>query len=157
FALVDAVGLDFAVQRREAHGKGRFREPIARDERRTPEPARLEALGKALQHADLHHVTADPGYAPAGEVEFADRGIAGPPLAEIVAEGWAEGESAAIFGDQPQPSQRPSGEIGGSEVIDRHLRHERRQAEPDEAHVMVERQPRYAPVALVDFQAVVDD
>ena len=75
---------------------------------------------------------------------------------KLVAERRAERDRAFVFGDQLEPAARAHREIARVEIVDRALGGDRRQHAADEAHVVVERQPRDAAVVRLDVEAVVD-
>src|SRR3546814_17867349 len=64
-----------------------------------------------------HPLAADTGDAPARQVDGLGRAVAAARGAEIVAEGRAEGDGAAMLRDQLQPGQRPQRAALGRQVV----------------------------------------
>ena len=147
-----AVGSRPAERRAEAQADADLRHAIARHERAVVVEARdPEGLGEAPQNRELDHVCADASQAHARQVEFAHRGGLRPGRREqVVPEARTVGDGGAAARDQRKPLHRPAGEVAGRQQVDAALCAHRRQDEPDQAHVVIERQPAHARIVIVE-------
>jgi hypothetical protein len=156
-ADIERLGLQAPAQRRHGQSQGRFGHAVAGHERGGVEAAPGEAFGELFQGGRAHHVAADARGPPSREVVGVQRGGGRPAGAEFVAEGGAEGDAAAVAGDQLQPQQGTPHEGAGGQEVDAHLVAQRAEQEPDQAHVVIERQPGDGAVGGRDPQAVAGD
>jgi hypothetical protein len=143
---VDQVGAQALAQRRHGQAQRRLGQAVAGDEGARIEAHGREGVGEGAQRLGPDHVAAEARDLPAGEVEVLEHGGLGAPGRQLVAEGRAGGEGAAVPGDDVEPQHRPAHEGGGRQHVDRHLADHRHQHEADQAHVVVERQPGYGAV-----------
>src|SRR5690606_33796401 len=89
---VDRVDVEASIEGDEADGHGRLREAVARDEGGPPEAVGREGLGESGEDVRAYHVAADARHAPGGEIECRRSAAGRAPGAQVIAEGWAEGE-----------------------------------------------------------------
>ena len=71
---VDDIDARRAVEFAEGDGKRGFGHAVARQEGAAVEPGRRQRRGKGFEDFRPHHVAADAGNAPLGEIEAADIG-----------------------------------------------------------------------------------
>ena len=154
---IERLDLQAAAQRSHCHGQGGLGHAIAGDIGPGIEPRPAEPLGELGQRADPDHVAADARDPPAGQFERRGRARLGPSGAELIAEGRAVGDGAAVARYQVQPQQGPPHEGAGRQQIDRHLATQRGQQEADQPHVMIERQPGHGAVLGHDLKPVAGD
>ena len=100
-----------------------------------------QRCGKMIEHVGAHHVAADAGRPPVRKIER-HRFAIDAPRREIIAEARRIGDRRLVVRHQLEPQRRPAGKGRRRQIVDRHLPHHRRQAEADETHVVIERQPR---------------
>ncbi len=142
---------------REAQRQGGLGHAVAGDEGASVEADGCETLGEGGHHVRPDHVAADPRGAPGGEVQAIQRQGLGAPGAELIAEGGAVGDAGLSARDQVQPQHGPAHEGRGGQQVQRHLAGHGRQEEPDQAHVVIERQPGDGAVRRPDLQPVFAD
>ena len=116
-----------------------------------------EAVGEAAQHMRADHVAADAGAPPGRDVERAEVKCRGALGGELEAEARRIGDRRLLARDHFEPQKRTAREVAGRQIVDRQPRRDRRQHEADEAHVVVERQPRDAAVAGPRIEPVAAD
>ena len=121
---------------------------IERNQQRAAELA--EQLGRDRLGAHAR----DP---PAGKIQIGQLFGVAAAQAQIVAERRGDGHRTAILGNQFQPLHRAHGEILRAQIIDGQLGRHRRQQETDQAHIVIEGQPRNAAVARAQLDPVATD
>ena len=149
---IDRHDVQAAVQFRKGRGERCFRQSVAGQECIGIEAGFGHCCGKGFERAGAQHLCADTGDTPAAQVKLLQVCAADPAGAEFVTERRRERDGAAVPADQAQPLQGAYGKIPRALVVDRQLGGDGTQDEPDQAHVMVERQPGCAAIAFVYFQ-----
>ena len=154
---VDAIDLRPLAKFGKSYSQGRFGEAIARHEGLGGKADAGEGTGEFLQDIRTHHLAADTGDPPGLEVQGLRRAIQATAVAEVIAEGRAEGDGAAGVGQHLQPNQGPARKTRRCDVVDAHLGHHRGQAKAHQSHVVIKRQPGDAAVPGAHFETVTGD
>ncbi len=153
---IDDVGPERLIDIGEGAGKRRFGHAIARQECPLVEPGRCQLAGKGIQHLGAHHVAADAGNAPGAEVK-ARRAAVDAPAGEIVTEGGRIAYGRTVVRHELEPQDGPACKRSRRQVVDAHLAHHGREAETDQPHVVIKRQPRKGAVIGPHLEAVPQD
>ncbi len=138
--------------RGKRRGQDVFGQPIARKKAGFAEAHRREFPGEGRERRRMNRFGAASRDAPRCQVDAGEVAILDPPHAQVIREARCKADRAAKSGHRPQPFGRSSNEQrrrhqhAGSARIERSERH------PDQAHVVVERQPADRDVSIAGRQ-----
>ena len=131
-----------------------FCQPPCGRHRFGPEPVGGEAGREVLDRSRQHGFRGVDGDPPAAEVETGEFGRPHPPRAHRIGEIRGPRERATIVVDRPQPERRLTHEGRRRDEDRRASREERHQEGPDQAHVVIERNPVDADVVGAELQRI---
>ena len=152
----EALDAGQASRRRGGHAQAALGQAVDRPHRLGPEAERREARREALDRAGEDGFGAVQRDAPRRQIEPFEIGVRDLARAQVEGEVGRRGDGAAMPRDRLEPAHRLGQEGQRRHRDDRHAVVERPEPRADQAHVVVQRQPRDADVVAGHLEGLAE-
>ena len=153
---LQALDAGQASRRRGRHAQAALGQAVDGPQRLGPEAERREARREALDRAGEDGFGAVQRDAPGRQIEPFEIGVRDLARAQVEGEVGRGGDGAAMPRDRLEPAHRLGEEGQRRHRDDRHAVVERPEPRADQAHVVVQRQPRDADVVAAQLEGLAE-